>query len=202
MTEWRLFDPENKPEWLDSEWWTGTDNCNHLDNRVHQARLEAVASEAERCVQLVGRGSKGVTDLGAGDGGMLSLLGNHIPAKGYEIIKDSVRYAKEVRDVDVEEAHVTRDVYYLRLNKVVTCTEFLEHLEDPHGFLRTLARRRQDFNYLIASSPFREDNVDHQWNHAWAWDMPGYARMIEDAGFKIMDQYPVEWSQVVVARLP
>ena len=200
MTEYRLFDPEGKPEWLDSRWWVNTPNCNHLDNRVHRARLEAAA--AESVLEAERYGTRTVVDLGAGDGGLLSLLPQPgmSGSFGYEIITDSVRYAKEVRGVNVIEANVLTD--RLTLGPVVVATEMLEHLEDPHGFVRGILEARPEVQSFIASSPFRETDEVHEWNHAWAWDMPGYQKMFEDAGWFVVKQYPAEWSQILVARRP
>lgn len=200
MTEWKLFDAERPPDWLDAEYWTNTPNCNHLDNRVHEARLKAVAHEADKVCESEGYGR--VVDLGAGDGGLLSLLRKELQyaSYGYEIIEDSIRYAKDVRHVDVRKAHVTKDLFNLDLGQVVTCTEFLEHLEDPERFLWDL--RKTGVHYVVASSPWEETGTDHQWNHAWAWDLKGYAGLFERANWEVVRQYPVEWSQVLVARVP
>lgn len=200
MTEYRLFDPEDKPEWLDSRWWIETPNCNHLDNRVHRARLEAAAAnsvlEAERY------GVRTIVDLGAGDGGLLSLLPQPYMSGsfGYEIITDSIRYAKEVRGVNVIEANVLTD--RLTLGPVVVATEMLEHLEDPHGFVRGILDARPEVRSFVASSPHSETDVYHEWNHAWAWDRDGYRAMFEDVGWTVVGHYDAEWSQILVARRP
>lgn len=196
MTEYRLFDPENPPPWLDSTWWTKTENCNHLDNRVHRARLEAAASIAT--VAASGVHTNTIVDLGAGDGGMLSLLPEPYRSRsyGYEIIEDSVRYANQVRQVDVRKANVLVDE--LELGKVVVATEMLEHLADPHAFLRKLYNDGR-VSVLIASSPHSETDQNHEWNHAWAWDREGYAELISQAGWTVVHQFDAEWSQVIAA---
>lgn len=192
MTEYRLFDPENPPEWLDSRWWINTPNCNHLDNRVHVARLEAAAETAERFAS-----DYRITDLGAGDGGLLSILKPAYRAQswGYEIISDSVRYAQEVRGVDVRQANVLIDP--VELAPVVVATEMLEHLEDPHAFVRKLYAD-QRVKFFVASSPHSETDQHHEWNHAWAWDHQGYEELIAQGGWTIYQHFDAEWSQIVV----
>lgn len=197
VEKYRLFDPTKPPEWLDSEWWKNTDNCNHLDNRVHQARLRAAADTAMRAA--VHYGVDKITDLGAGDGGLLSLLTGHFKEAswGYEIITDSVRYAKEVRHVDVQEANVLKDD--ILLAPVVVATEMLEHLEDPYAFVTALYNRPH-VAHFIASSPHSETQEHHEWNHAWAWDRAGYREMFEAAGWTVREHFDAEWSQVLWAE--
>lgn len=195
MTESRLFDPQSPPEWLDSVWWTDTANCNHLDNRVHRARLEAAASEAMSNART--QRTDCIVDLGAGDGGMLSLLEQPFRffSFGYEIIDDSVRYANEVRGVRVRKANVLTDD--LELSKVIVATEMLEHLADPHAFVKKLYDDGRA-NVFIASSPHSETAEHHEWNHAWAWDHDGYRELITGGGWKVARHFDAEWSQVLV----
>lgn len=193
---YRCFDPADPPEWLDSRWWRDTPNCNHLDNTVHELRLRTAAVWAADTAHA--RGTTVVVDLGAGDGGLLSLLPEpyRSDSYGYEIIRDSVRYANEVRGVRVHERDVLRDP--IEHSGVCVATEMLEHLAEPHAFLERLAE--VGVHDLIASSPHSE-TVDghHEWNHAWAWDRPGYRAMFEETGWTVEDQYDVEWSQLVWA---
>jgi 2-polyprenyl-3-methyl-5-hydroxy-6-metoxy-1,4-benzoquinol methylase len=195
-TRYRCFDPADPPEWLDSRWWIDTPNCNHLDNRVHQARLEVAAAKAIQAAFITNTHT--IVDLGAGDGGLLSLLPEpyRTCSYGYEIIADSVRYANDVRDVDVRQRDVLRTG--IPHDGVCVATEMLEHLEDPHRFLRRL--HRASVGHLIASSPHSE-TVDghHEWNHAWAWDREGYRSMFEETGWTVLDHEDVEWSQLIWA---
>ena len=195
-TRYRCFDPADPPEWLDSRWWTDTPNCNHLDNRVHRARLEAAADWAAGAADQAGTVT--IVDLGAGDGGLLSLLPEPFRScsYGYEIISDSVRYANQVRGVDVREADVLRTGVHH--DGVCVATEMLEHLEDPHRFLCRLYHA--NVRHLIASSPHSE-TVDghHEWNHAWAWDRDGYRAMFEETGWTVRRHEDVEWSQLIWA---
>lgn len=193
MTEYRAFDPENPPEWLDSEWWKDTENCNHVDNPVHFARLKAAADiSVEAAIRAQ---TYAITDLGAGDGGLLSLLptSHRTHSYGYEIITDSVRYANEVRGVEVYEGNVLKEIP--SLSRVGVATEMLEHIEDPHGFVRKLyedPRIRQ----FVASSPHSEGETPY-WNHAWSWDREGYAKLMTDAGWHVVQHFDAEWSQII-----
>jgi 2-polyprenyl-3-methyl-5-hydroxy-6-metoxy-1,4-benzoquinol methylase len=195
-TRYRCFDPTDPPEWLDSRWWIDTPNCNHLDNRVHQARLEVAAAKATQAAFIMNTYT--IVDLGAGDGGLLSLLMEpyRTESYGYEIIADSVRYANDVRGVDVQRRDVLRTG--IEHDGVCVATEMLEHLEDPHAFLRRL--HHANVKHLIASSPHSETvEGHHEWNHAWAWDRDGYRAMFEETGWTVIQHEDVEWSQLIWA---
>jgi hypothetical protein len=212
VSEHRLYDPANPPAWLDPEWWRDTPNCNHWDHPagVHRARIEAVANLA---CDLFDEGKvSSAVDMGAGDGAVLELIEKRRPgtqAWGYEIIRDSVRYANDVRGVKVSSANVLENRVFtnthpdplgapgLNWGDLVICTEMLEHLADPHGWARTMA---ENADWLIASSPWQETPERHEHNHAWCWDREGYETMLRDAGWDIQLTYLIEWSQVVVAR--
>jgi hypothetical protein len=199
--EHRLFDPTDPPAWLDSTWWRDTPNCNHWDHSagVHRARIEAVANLA---CDLFDEGKvSSAVDMGAGDGAVLEQIKKRRPgtaAWGYEIIRDSVRYAKDVRHVEVHLRDVVRlPVPADHWGDLVICTEMLEHLADPHAWAKTMAKTA---DWLVASSPWQETPDHHESNHAWCWDREGYEAMLTGAGWDVQLTYLVEWSQVVVAR--
>jgi hypothetical protein len=199
--EYRLFDPADPPEWLDPEWWRDREHCDHLGSPTgaHVARLKAAADLAARAANEV-RGY--VVDLGAGDGALLSLLpdGLRASSSGYDIIRADVEHACEVRGVEVfgpiNVAYtLVRYPASLRLGPVVVLTEVLEHMADPHGFLAKL-HTRPEVRFVVASSPHSETPEQHEWNHAWCWDVEGYEEMFNLAGFSGRGVARVEWSQV------
>lgn len=195
--EVRLFDPENKPEWLDPEWWVDQPHVNHLGNWVHESRLKAAASAAAFYAHQVGTTT--ICDVGSCDGGLLDLLPEPYRSSsfGYDVIDSSIEYANDVRGVNVTWANVVESKR-TPLAEVIVCTEMLEHLEDPHGFLRDLKSR--GVVYGVFSSPKNETADHHEWNHAWAWDREGYAKMFEDAGWEVVAHTDVDWSQQIVAK--
>lgn len=208
MTEHKLFDPADPPEWLDPEWWRDRPHCDHLGSPTgaHRARLEAAAELAVKAAgpmpELGGIVTQ-IVDLGAGDGALLELVGRRPHAWGYDIIREDVRYARDVRGVEVHLRNVRRALEDGGLslgapeyqNCVAVLTEVLEHMADPHGFLRLLAAR-PEVRYVVASSPHSETPEQHEWNHAWAWDCRGYLAMFRAAGFKGVEYQEVEWSQL------
>jgi hypothetical protein len=205
--EHRLFDPASPPEWLDPKWWRGREHCDHLGSPTgaHTARLHAAAELAVKAAgpfPELGGTVNPIIDLGAGDGALLELVGRRPHAWGYEIIRSDVEYARNVRNVEVHLRLLDLEA----LTKiplgaagytagVVVLTEVLEHMADPHAFLRTLATR-EEVRYVVASSPMNETPSNHEWNHAWCWDWEGYRAMFEAAGFVPREGRDVEWSQV------
>jgi 2-polyprenyl-3-methyl-5-hydroxy-6-metoxy-1,4-benzoquinol methylase len=208
MTEHRLFDPADPPEWLDPTWWRDRDHCDHLGSPTgaHVARLHAAAQLAVKAagpMPDLGYPVVQIVDLGAGDGALLQLIGRRPHAWGYDIIRADVKYAREVRDVEVHLRNVQQAIDDGGLSlgapelqtSVVVLTEVLEHMADPHGFLAKL-HARPEVRYVVASSPFQETPEQHEWNHAWAWDTIGYEHMFRAAGFEALELHPVEWSQL------
>jgi 2-polyprenyl-3-methyl-5-hydroxy-6-metoxy-1,4-benzoquinol methylase len=199
--EARLFDSQSPPEWLDPLWWVDQPHVNHLDNRVHVERLYSASSAAMKLAQEFPDVTHKICDIGSCDGGLLELIGPLYGAFGYDVIDVSIKYGREVRGVDLRYGNVTAD-YTLPLAPVVVCTEMLEHLESPHEFVTDLflQSKKRGVEYAIFSSPHSETAEYHEWNHAWAWDREGYAKMITDAGWTIVSHTDVEWSQQIVAK--
>jgi hypothetical protein len=195
--EWRLFDPQDKPEWLDPEWWVDQPHVNHLGNWVHESRLNSAAQAAVECADFVG--TTVICDVGSCDGGLLDLLPEPYRSHsfGYDVIDASIEYANDVRGVNVTWANVVESKR-TPLAQVIVCTEMLEHLENPRQFLHDLKSR--GVVYGVFSSPKNETLDLHEWNHAWVWDMEGYARMFEECGWEIVSHTEVDWSQQIVAK--
>lgn len=200
MAEHRLFDPDNPPEWLDPEWWRDRPHCDHLGSPTgtHVARLKAAAHHAQVAASLANNSA--VVDLCAGDGALLSLLNGPFRGRswGYDIIRADVEYARLERGVEVHLRNVRRGLEDggMMLAPVVVLTEALEHMADPHGFLKLLTGREDSPRYVVASSPAEETEEQHEWNHAWAWDEHGYVEMFRAAGFDPLAGKRIEWSQV------
>jgi hypothetical protein len=94
--------------------------------------------------------------------------------------------------------HYWVDSFEIEIGDIVVMTEVLEHLTDPYQVLERL--RRSCARRLICSSPSRETAESHCGEHAWAWDMAGYAEMITEAGWQIDHHAEVGGFQLVSAR--
>jgi hypothetical protein len=189
--EARLFDPGTVPDCSTPEWYADRDRAHHLEEGAHASRLAMAATFAQSCISDFGACS--VVDLGAGDGGLLSCL-RGASVHGYDLQPSNVAGATE-RGVRVRLGDVLTD--RIRWAEVALATEMLEHLVDPHRFLK---RIRAHARFLVASSPAFETAENHYEFHLWAWDREGFRAMVEQAGWRVMEHRVVDGFQVLWAR--
>lgn len=194
MSEWRLFEEGTIPECTTAEWYEGREHAPHLEQELHRPRLLKSASLVAQAVASFG--FRTVVDLGAGDGGLLSLLGPAVTGWGYDLAPANVEAAKR-RGVDVRLADVLADP--IQWGALAVATEMLEHLIDPHGFAKTIF---ENARALVASSPWNETPDSHYEFHTWAWDRDGYRALLEQAGWRVVSHEPVSMFQVVLAVKP
>lgn len=192
--EWRLFEAGTIPEYTRPEWYEGRERAPHLEQEGHRDRLLTSASFVARVA--FERKLRTVVDLGAGDGGLLSLLGPSLTAWGYDLSPAAVAGAKE-RGVDVQFGDVVDgDVEWA---DIAVCTEMLEHLVDPHAFVCRIAGNVQA---LVCSSP-ADERPGHAYEyHTWAWDETGYRQLAEQAGLQVRKWERVNRFQVMLAVRP
>jgi 2-polyprenyl-3-methyl-5-hydroxy-6-metoxy-1,4-benzoquinol methylase len=129
VSEWRLHEADAVPEWTTPEWYAGIERAPHLDQPLHRGRLH-LAAELARTIPNAAMST--LVDLGAGDGGLLSLLdGDFLDCWGYDLQPTNVAGADQ-RQVDVQLRDVlTEEILW---GNVAACTEMLEHLVSPHAF--------------------------------------------------------------------
>lgn len=201
MTEHRLFSGP-VPEVSTYEYHRDRPRAPHLEEAFHRGRLYKAL---EFVTEAVTEGASTVSDLGCGDGGLLSLI-QEIPgvrAWGYDFHPASQAGWYErgvtayVRDLFHPGSPVNEGLSDPVFGDVTVMTEVLEHLADPHGALRWA---REGSGRLVCSSPWNERPGMHSDCHAWAWDLDGYARMIQEAGWTIDRHEQVDLFQVVLAH--
>ena len=188
--EWKLFNG-NTSTFASQEWHLNRDSAPHLEQKNHKERLHKAADYTEEAIKL---GAKTVVDLGCGDGGLLSLLKErNIKCWGYDFTPANIEHAVKIRKVDARLLNFKNDS--IDYGDVAIMTEVLEHLENPHETIKNLPCK-----YLVASSPFNENDLYHPPYHIWAWDEEGYQKMIVDNGFTILKNTTSRgWSQIVLA---
>ncbi|MBU6427628.1 MAG: hypothetical protein KGR26_01330 [Cyanobacteria bacterium REEB65] len=188
VSEIRFFQGSD-PLYARPDWYADIERAPHVDQEEHRPRIELAA----RMIADVGPSS--VVDLGAGDGGLLSLLGHDrivVPRWGYDLIPANIAGAM-VRGEAVRYGNFLTDP--VEWGELCVMTETLEHLEDPHAAVRAVQSR-----YLVASSPFTEDEESHYEFHLWAWDMDGYRALLEQGGFAVMRHETVGIFQVILGE--
>lgn len=201
MTEHKLFKGDSS--YVSTfEFHEHRERAPHLEQESHTERLHAAAEYVRHAVSELRQRDvvPRVSDLGCGDGGLLSLI-KDIDSWGYDFAPANVAGWAE-RGVKAESRDAFADLSEIKLGNIVVMTEVLEHMRDPHGVLRQL-REDDDTKYLICSSPWNETPESHCPEHAWAWDAEGFITMIEDAGWHIAQYEHIGSTQLVLAeKLP
>ena len=191
MREDRLFPLDTIPEYCTAEWYLDREIAPHVDQEMHRPRLDATA----RLTMSVWSPGLTVVDLGSGDGGLLSLL-TEIPKSkkwGYDLQPTNVAGAIN-RNQDVRYGNVFGPIEWA---DIAVATEMIEHLVGPHQFVNMVSKKSK---YLIASSPCTETVDDHYGYHTWAWDVEGYACMLESNGWKVIRHETHGMFQVVLCE--
>lgn len=180
MTEWRLFEPGTVPAFTTPQFFAAHPWVSPGHQTGHAERTAMTATLVREYVAA----ARTLSDLGCGDGTLLASL-RDLPLRmwGYDAGRDNVAVAQagglDVRLADFVAAPV-------EFGDVVVMSEVLEHLADPHGWLAGLPACT-----LIASTPSSERGDWHYEHHAWAWDTEGFAAMLANTGFVVLDQRTV-----------
>src|SRR5437899_3391065 len=156
MAEWKLFDGD-VPHVSTAAFHADRERARHLDQPVHRPRLELAAAMVSAASTLhAGRTGSHATlsDLGCGDGGLLSLAqGGLADAWGYDFAPANAEGWPE-RGVKAEALDVFgADADRVRFGDITACTEVLEHIADPHGAVRWIGEHS---SFIVASSPWNE----------------------------------------------
>lgn len=195
MTAWKLF-PGSVAQVSTADFHIDRERADHLGDDYHRPRLlkaaEFVRAAAAQLVEPT------VSDLGCGDGGLLSLLGD-LTAWGYDFAPANVAAWPE-RGVKAEALDVFgADRDRVRFGSITVVTEVLEHLTDPFGAARWI---RDNTRFIVASSPWVENNRMHDECHAWAFDVAGYRDLFQHAQLTIVRHEIVGGFQVILAEAP
>jgi hypothetical protein len=197
MGEWKLF-AGDVAEVSTADFHASRDRARHLEQPGHRPRLDLAASYVGAAAGLVRMRSQTVTfsDLGCGDGGLLSLVQDRVTAAwGYDFAPANAAGWPE-RGVTAELLDVFGDDKELvKFGDITAVTEVLEHLTDPHGAVRWIG---ENSRFVVASSPWNERPDGHDECHAWAFDQAGYRMLIEQGGFRILNHQQVGRFQVVL----
>jgi hypothetical protein len=196
VSEWRFFEGDI-PHVSTAEFHADRERAQHLEQPHHKPRLYRAAELVMLAFHQVRLGT--VSDLGCGDGGLLSLLqDNHgIKCWGYDFAPANtagwVERGISAQGLDVFGA----DRKNIRFGDLTVVTEVLEHIADPHGAVRWIG---ENSKWIVASSPYVEGPWGHDECHAWAWDPAGYRALIEQGGFQIIEHNDLNPFQLILGR--
>lgn len=196
MAEHRLFEGD-VPHVSTAAFHADRERAPHLEQPVHRPRLDLAASMVIDASRMFDRRAT-VSDLGCGDGGLLSLLmAADIDCWGYDFQpsnRDGWR-ARGVRAYPLDVFGADRD--RVQLGDIAVTTEVLEHVADPHSVVRWIGGTSR---FLVASSPWAETPESHDECHAWAFDQDGYRALIEQGGFRVLRHETVGMFQVILGE--
>lgn len=198
MSQWRLFDGD--VAYVSTfAFHEHRDRAPHLEQPAHRARLVRAADLVLDAQVLLGRPAA-VSDLGCGDGGLLSLIQDEVgEAWGYDFTPANAA-GWSGRGVKAEPLDVFgADAAQVRFGDITVATEVFEHLTDPHAVVRWIAAHSR---FLVASSPWNENAESYDECHAWAFDRDGYRDLIEQGGYRLLRHVDVERFQLVLGVRP
>ena len=196
MSEWRLFDGP-VPYVSTAAFHLERERAAHLEQEDHRPRL-LLAAEFVTAAAAELSGPVTFSDLGCGDGGLLSLVQDRFAeARGYDFQPSNAAGWAERRVTGVQADVFGADQSRVRVGDVAAATEVLEHLADPRAALRWI---RQRAARLVCSSPRNETGASHDAVHAWAWDTAGYAALLAGCGWHVTRHETAGRFQVVLAQ--
>jgi hypothetical protein len=200
--EWRLYPGQEMPPVSTREFHEGRDRAAHLEQEGHRERLMYAAHLVATAAAQIEGGSVTVSDLGCGDGGLLSVVGQseHVTDSwGYDFCPANQQGWAErgIKATALDVFNGNRS--QVALGDVTVMTEVLEHLADPHGVLRWVGMHS---SYVVVSSPAMENDIYHDACHAWAWDVPGFRQLVEGAHFEVLvhELCVEDTTQIILAR--
>ena len=188
MVEYRFYPAGTVPPVSTYEFHKHRERAPHLEQPMHEARLKKVAE----CVKNLR--PRTVTDLGCGDGGLLSLI-RDIPSRGYDF-QPSNEDGWQERRVSADQLDFVAHPECIIWGELVVMTEVLEHLADPHAMVELASKYAK---YVVASSPFGETPEYHAEEHAWGWDREGYENLF-NLHWTVLDHFTLNWCQILTAR--
>jgi hypothetical protein len=169
---------DDRDKFSKKEFYDQQQAVDFMQHDVHKNRLMEALRLASELIHK--ENIKTVADFGAGMGGLLKelqILHPDVKMWGYDLQQTNVNNA--VADVQLKD-FTKEEVEYPEL---LIITEVLEHIEDPHKFIKESKAK-----YIIASSPsFETPTGFHDPSHLWIWTDESFVKLFE--GYKVHTSY-------------
>jgi hypothetical protein len=196
MARYQLFE-DGKPHSHDAAFYEPLEVADHINQEAggHRFRLMKTLADLQQVVQP----EDTICDFGCGNGGLIREIENIIPNKiwGYDLLPANVTDAQQKSSANI--------IYYdfildsdnkIEYPSIAICTEVLEHLVDPDGFLVKL--KNNGVKTILATSPFYETPTYHAPGHLWVFTEDSYKEMFVKAGWNVVVHFK-DYFQYIIA---
>jgi 2-polyprenyl-3-methyl-5-hydroxy-6-metoxy-1,4-benzoquinol methylase len=152
----------------------------------------------KRTIQSFGLGHQlAITDLGCGQGDLLSYLHDQFPKSklvGIEPSEIGCRLARQKTpsakflEIDITTCEDANNI--IDSSNVIICTEVLEHLDHPELLMSSLAKKmNQDSTLLISVPGGPRSKFDKHIGHRRHFDRTVLEKLLKDSSFGEIDVY-------------
>jgi 2-polyprenyl-3-methyl-5-hydroxy-6-metoxy-1,4-benzoquinol methylase len=179
----QLFEP-GKPHSHDFEFYKEIPSADHI-NQVDGGHRFRLLKTLEH-LKLIVDPNDTVCDFGCGNGGLIREIEKEIPNQiwGYDLMPNNIADAVSKGSNNIKLCDFVVDPNKeVKYPDIAICTEVLEHLIDPDGFLIRL--RENNVKAIIASSPNYETPIYHAPGHLWVFNGDTYKEMFDNAGWEV-----------------
>lgn len=193
----QLFET-GKPHSHDFEFYKEIPAADHINQHDggHRFRLLKTLEH----LKLVSKPEDTVCDFGCGNGGLIREIQQELPNQiwGYDLMPNNIKDAQMKGTTCIELCDFVVDPNkQVKYPDIAICTEVLEHLEDPDGFLVRL--KNNGVKTIIASSPNYETPTYHAPGHLWVFNGETYKDMFVTAGWTV-ELFWLDFFQYIIAH--
>ena len=187
---------QNHPTSAADDWNSHWSNFNQVTaiNPAQRWRFRSI----ERIIKSFGLGHQmAITDLGCGQGDLLSYLHDQFPESVLTGIEPSEvgchlssRKTPNARILQVDITSCRDANALIQASDVVVCTEVLEHLDRPELLMSSLAQQMSPKSTLLISVPGGpRSKFDKHIGHRRHFDNLALEELLKDSGFNKIDVY-------------
>lgn len=179
----QLFET-GKPHSHDSEFYKDIPAADHINqpDGGHRFRL---FKTLEHLMEIIDEDDT-ICDFGCGNGGLIREIQKHLANEiwGYDLMPNNIKDANSKGTTNIQLCDFVVDPNNeVKYPTIAICTEILEHLENPDGFLVRL--KENGVKAIIASSPNYETPSYHAPGHLWVFNGDTYKEMFDNTGWTV-----------------
>lgn len=156
--------------------------------------------------------SRKLIDIGCGTGYFLNQMhSNGYTTKGVERSPEARRFCIDNFGLDVVSPEYLFDDLVQEKFELATMWHVLEHLYDPHKYLKAIHKILKDESYLFVAVPnYKSYDAEYYrqfWagydvpRHLWHFDAPTVTNLVEGVGFKLVSLHRLPFDAYYVSLL-